>query len=126
MLNAFPFVTQSITIMTGFVKFLCCPSVSFFPPSLVMYQFKTIALSFHCVFLIVVLQSLKEGDHLVWDKDDKNAMDFVAACANIRAHIFGIPQKTRFDIKCKYNLTHLAVIQVVKWDKMEQFSRNIS
>jgi ubiquitin-like 1-activating enzyme E1 B len=44
-------------------------------------------------------ESLKEGDHLVWDKDDKNAMDFVAACANIRAHIFGIPQKTRFDIK---------------------------
>ncbi|XP_069701269.1 SUMO-activating enzyme subunit 2 [Periplaneta americana] len=45
------------------------------------------------------LESLKENDHLVWDKDDKNAMDFVAACANIRAHIFGIPQKTRFDIK---------------------------
>jgi len=62
----------------------------------------------------VVLQSLKEGDHLVWDKDDKDAMDFVAACANVRAHIFGIPQKTRFDIKCKYNLIRLAVIQVVK------------
>ncbi|XP_031777196.1 SUMO-activating enzyme subunit 2 [Nasonia vitripennis] len=38
-------------------------------------------------------------DHLIWDKDDQAAMDFVAACANIRAHIFGIPQKTRFDIK---------------------------
>ena len=50
------------------------------------------------------LQALKEGDNLVWDKDDKNAMDFVASCANIRAHIFGIPQKTRFDIKCKYRL----------------------
>ena len=23
-------------------------------------------------------------DHLVWDKDDEDAMDFVAACANIR------------------------------------------
>lgn len=46
-------------------------------------------------------KSLKKDDHLVWDKDDKDAMDFVAACANIRAHIFGIPQKTRFDIKCK-------------------------
>ncbi|PNF27775.1 SUMO-activating enzyme subunit 2 [Cryptotermes secundus] len=44
-------------------------------------------------------ESLKEDDHLVWDKDDKNAMDFVASCANIRAHIFSIPQKTRFDIK---------------------------
>lgn len=42
---------------------------------------------------------LKEDDHLVWDKDDKNAMDFVAACANIRAAIFSIPQKSRFEIK---------------------------
>ncbi|KAI4487070.1 hypothetical protein M0802_012059 [Mischocyttarus mexicanus] len=36
---------------------------------------------------------------LVWDKDDQDAMDFVAACANIRAYIFGIPQKTRFEMK---------------------------
>lgn len=38
----------------------------------------------------------------MWDKDDKDCMDFVTACANIRAHIFGISQKTRFDIKCEY------------------------
>ena len=38
-------------------------------------------------------------DHLVWDKDDDAAMDFVAACANIRAFIYNIPQKTRFDVK---------------------------
>lgn len=43
---------------------------------------------------------LAEGDHLVWDKDDKHPMDFVAACANIRSHIFGIAQKSRFEIKC--------------------------
>ncbi|XP_055540431.1 SUMO-activating enzyme subunit 2 [Wyeomyia smithii] len=42
---------------------------------------------------------LTEGDHLVWDKDDKHAMDFVAACANIRAQIFNIPRKSRFEIK---------------------------
>lgn len=36
---------------------------------------------------------------LIWDKDDQDAMDFVASCANIRAYIFGIPQKTRFEIK---------------------------
>jgi ubiquitin-like 1-activating enzyme E1 B len=59
----------------------------------------------------MVLQSLKEDDHLVWDKDDKNGMDFVASCANIRAHIFSIPQKTRFDIKCKCNIPHFVVIQ---------------
>jgi ubiquitin-like 1-activating enzyme E1 B len=42
---------------------------------------------------------LKEGDHLVWDKDDQDAMDFVTACANIRSMIFSIPQKSRFDVK---------------------------
>lgn len=47
---------------------------------------------------------LAEGDHLVWDKDDKHPMDFVAACANIRSNIFGIAQKSRFEIKCEYAL----------------------
>lgn len=44
-------------------------------------------------------KKLPEGDHLVWDKDDKHAMDFVASCANIRAQIFNIPRKSRFEIK---------------------------
>ncbi|XP_012274236.1 SUMO-activating enzyme subunit 2 [Orussus abietinus] len=48
---------------------------------------------------LALCQEKSENDHLVWDKDNKDAMDFVAACANIRAHIFGIPEKTRFDIK---------------------------
>lgn len=38
-------------------------------------------------------------DDLVWDKDDEAAMDFVVACANIRAHIFEISKKSRFDVK---------------------------
>lgn len=46
--------------------------------------------------------SKDEETELVWDKDDQDGMDFVCACANIRAHIFGIQRKTRFDIKCKY------------------------
>ncbi|XP_060819831.1 SUMO-activating enzyme subunit 2 [Bombus pascuorum] len=45
------------------------------------------------------LQEKSPNNHLIWDKDDQSSMDFVAACANIRAYIFGIPQKTRFDIK---------------------------
>lgn len=45
------------------------------------------------------LAKLSEGDHLVWDKDDKHAMDFVAACANVRAQIFNIPRKSSFEIK---------------------------
>lgn len=42
---------------------------------------------------------LGQDDHLVWDKDDQDAMDFVAACANIRSLIYAIPQKSRFDVK---------------------------
>ncbi|KAK4291902.1 hypothetical protein Pmani_035293 [Petrolisthes manimaculis] len=40
-----------------------------------------------------------EDVSLTWDKDDSDGMDFVTSCANIRAHIFNIPQKTRFDVK---------------------------
>ncbi|KAI4469908.1 ubiquitin-activating enzyme e1 [Holotrichia oblita] len=49
---------------------------------------------------ISVLKSeLSNKNFLVWDKDDKPGMDFVTACANIRAHIFSIDQKSRFEIK---------------------------
>lgn len=44
---------------------------------------------------------LANKEFLVWDKDDKPALDFVTACANVRAHIFSIAQKSRFDVKCK-------------------------
>eukprot|EP01133_Synstelium_polycarpum_P020115 gene20115-24119_t len=36
---------------------------------------------------------------LTWDKDDDLALDFVVGAANIRSHIFGIPLKSRFDVK---------------------------
>lgn len=36
---------------------------------------------------------------LVWDKDDDEAMDFVAATSNIRAYIFQIQQKSRWEVK---------------------------
>lgn len=36
---------------------------------------------------------------LAWDKDDAAAMDFVAAAANVRAHVFGIAPAPRFDVK---------------------------
>lgn len=34
-----------------------------------------------------------------FDKDDEDTLDFVAASANLRSHIFGIESKSRFDIK---------------------------
>lgn len=52
-----------------------------------------------CTSLEAELKSKDEGDHLVWDKDEKSPMDFVAACANIRSHVFGIEPKSRFEIK---------------------------
>ncbi|KAI0006707.1 hypothetical protein F4779DRAFT_620357 [Xylariaceae sp. FL0662B] len=36
---------------------------------------------------------------IVFDKDDEDTLDFVAASANIRSHVFGIDRKSRFDIK---------------------------
>ncbi|XP_076314271.1 ubiquitin-like activating enzyme 2 [Tachypleus tridentatus] len=39
------------------------------------------------------------GDHLVWDKDEEDSINFVTACANIRAFCFGISQKSQFDVK---------------------------
>ncbi|KAI2632520.1 SUMO-activating enzyme subunit uba-2 [Hypomontagnella submonticulosa] len=36
---------------------------------------------------------------ITFDKDDEDTLDFVAASANIRSHIFGIEAKSRFDIK---------------------------
>ncbi|XP_045463652.1 SUMO-activating enzyme subunit 2 [Harmonia axyridis] len=38
-------------------------------------------------------------EFLLWDKDDKAAMDFVTACANIRSNIFSIAMQSRFSTK---------------------------
>jgi hypothetical protein len=36
---------------------------------------------------VLFLQASDFKDPLAWDKDDEAAMDFVAACSNIRAHV---------------------------------------
>ncbi|PLB35626.1 E1 ubiquitin-activating protein ubaB [Aspergillus candidus] len=48
------------------------------------------------------LQALPTGDVkpiLVFDKDDVDTLDFVTACANLRASVFGIDPKSKFDTK---------------------------
>lgn len=45
------------------------------------------------------IQQQSDKNTLVWDKDDDAAMRFVAACANLRAHIFHIGIDTLFNIK---------------------------
>jgi hypothetical protein len=39
---------------------------------------------------------------LTWDKDDADAMDFVASASNIRSIGFHIPTLSRFELKCMY------------------------
>lgn len=39
---------------------------------------------------------------LTFDKDDVDTLDFVAASANLRSHVFGIDTRSKFDIKRKY------------------------
>lgn len=41
----------------------------------------------------------KEGNHIEFDKDDEDTLEFVAMAANIRSYIFHIPMKSVFDIK---------------------------
>ncbi|KAL5629447.1 hypothetical protein BROUX41_001053 [Berkeleyomyces rouxiae] len=41
----------------------------------------------------------EEKPCITFDKDDNDTLDFVASAANLRAHTFGIPTKSRFDIK---------------------------
>ncbi|KAJ1355402.1 Ubiquitin-activating enzyme active site [Parelaphostrongylus tenuis] len=50
---------------------------------------------------VAALSRRKNAENTVlhWDKDDDEAMRFVASCANIRAVIFGIPCKSLFEIK---------------------------
>ena len=34
-------------------------------------------------------------------QDDEPALNFVTSAANLRSHIFHIPGKSKFDVKCK-------------------------
>ena len=45
---------------------------------------------------------------LAFDKDDDDALDFVAASANLRSTIFGIETKSKFDIKRTRSRSHFA------------------
>ncbi|KAF9210363.1 E1 ubiquitin-activating protein uba2 [Podila verticillata] len=48
------------------------------------------------------LQNMRESDpeaSLQFDKDDGETLDFVTAASNLRAHIYGIEEKSRFQVK---------------------------
>jgi ubiquitin-like 1-activating enzyme E1 B len=44
-------------------------------------------------------KSVDSDAALTFDKDDEDALDFVAASSNLRSHIFGIETHSKFDIK---------------------------
>lgn len=46
-----------------------------------------------------------ESPIISFDKDDDDTLDFVAASANIRSHIFDIEKKSKFEIKRKCQST---------------------
>eukprot|EP00117_Sycon_ciliatum_P042930 scpid51679/ scgid4471/ SUMO-activating enzyme subunit 2; Anthracycline-associated resistance ARX; Ubiquitin-like 1-activating enzyme E1B len=46
-----------------------------------------------------VARQQRTDKQLVWDKDDDESLDFVTAVANLRAHVFGIKRKSRFECK---------------------------
>ena len=45
-------------------------------------------------------ERLKQGEpNISFDKDDDDTLDFVTASANLRATIYSIPTKTRWEVK---------------------------
>jgi Ubiquitin-activating enzyme, SCCH domain len=42
---------------------------------------------------------------IAFDKDDDDALDFVCAAANMRSIVYGIPTKTRWEVKGKYHIS---------------------
>ncbi|PIO65188.1 repeat in ubiquitin-activating protein [Teladorsagia circumcincta] len=61
-----------------------------------------------CVSALSRRKNAAEDKILHWDKDDNDAMRFVAACANVRATIFGIPCKSLFEIKCEFRCLNIS------------------
>lgn len=43
--------------------------------------------------------SLRSDEIISFDKDDQDTLDFVAAVANLRAHVYSIPMSSRFSLK---------------------------
>lgn len=61
-------------------------------------------LSEWCALFIESIENLAKrafpsDQEIIFDKDDDDAMNFVASAANIRAHVFGIPLTSRFTLK---------------------------
>eukprot|EP00727_Mastigamoeba_balamuthi_P004338 m51a1_g13902 putative sumo-activating enzyme subunit 2 (622) ;mRNA; r:751841-753833 len=70
-------------------------------PDQVVWSVAQCARAFVASHDAIEAEAARSTTALAWDKDDDAALDFVVAAANVRAHVFGIPLLSRFDIKAK-------------------------
>jgi len=57
-------------------------------------------LAVFCYSLDTLSSRVQAGEPVIeFDKDDKDTLDFVAAAANLRSHIFGIPLHSEWEVK---------------------------
>lgn len=57
-------------------------------------------LSVFCYAIDALSHRAQAGETVIeFDKDDKDTLDFVAAAANLRSHVFGIPLHSEWEIK---------------------------
>lgn len=64
-----------------------------------IWKIKECVRKFHGCVSQLKVELVKKGDYLVWDKDHDASLDFVVSASNIRAYVFDIQQKSRFDVK---------------------------
>jgi ubiquitin-like 1-activating enzyme E1 B len=50
---------------------------------------------------LLKMRKTQDDAIISFDKDDEDAMDFVTAASNLRAHVFNITTKSLFDVKCE-------------------------
>lgn len=67
--------------------------------SFFVLSISTDPLELYSLSRLVARAKMDPNSNMEWDKDDDDALDFATAAANLRASIFGIPLKTRFDVK---------------------------
>ena len=51
------------------------------------------------LFKSSIFQLISRNNEVIFDKDDEESLNFVSAAANLRAKVFGIEVKSKFDIK---------------------------
>ena len=83
-----------------------------------MLDFHSLPSSLFCMYWTLFFTSEKSMVYFhhcfyFYAQDDPASMDFVTSAANIRAHIFSIPIRSRFDVKGLERKIHI----ILQWTK---------